>query len=173
MCDHVPDDAGSKRKLSYSSSNSSCPEEASEVEVVSSQYSDKEVTVLGLPEEVPPNLVVKAPNFKQNFAPDRSRQIQPSSHVAPSYLPSGEATETGGNVNTDNTEELSGEDEDEVPALPSVKTLTNKFQAFSCNINQEKVKVRNRSLSGESKVRVAGEQRTSPGAGDGEKAIRE
>ena len=141
------EDVGAKRKLSYSSSSSSSPDETGELEVVSSQYSDKEVTVLGLPEEIPPNLVVKGPNFKQNFASDRSRQIQPSSHVAPSYLPSGEATETVGNINHDNTEELSDEDEDEVPALPSVKTLTNKFQAFSCNINQEKVKVSQKLFS--------------------------
>ena len=132
---------GSKRKLSYSSSNSSSPEDASEQELLHSRYSDKEVTVLGLPEEVPPNLVVRGPNLKHNFAPDRSRQIQPSSHVAPSYLPTGETTETGENVDHDDTEELSAEEEDQVPALPSVKTLTNKFQTISCNVNKEKVKV--------------------------------
>ena len=111
-------------------------------------YADKEVTVLGLPEEIPPNLVVRGTNNSHhhnvNVASERSRQIQPSSHVAPSYLPSGESTETPLDEDEEDTEDLSGdEDEDDaVPALPSVKTLTNKFQAFSCSPSLTKPSVK-------------------------------
>ena len=110
-------------------------------------YADKEVTVLGLPEEIPPNLVVRATNQSQqqnvNVATERSRQIQPSSHVAPSYLPSGESTEIPLDEDKEETEDLSDEDEDDaVPALPSVKTLTNKFQAFSCRTSPSKPSVK-------------------------------
>ena len=111
-------------------------------------YADKEVTVLGLPEEIPPNLVVRGPTITTshhnvNVASERSRQIQPSSHVAPSYLPTGESTESTRDEAEDDSEDLSDEDEDDaVPALPSVKTLTNKFQAFSCTTSLTKPSVK-------------------------------
>ena len=97
-------------------------------------YSDKEVTVLGIPEEIPDNLVVKndSINFNCASASERSRQIQPSSHVAPSYLPNGDIIDdyTVDNYD-DNNEDHADDEDDEVPALPSVKLLTNKFQSIA------------------------------------------
>ena len=92
------------------------------------------VTVLGLPEEVPPSLTVRPPpNGYYNVSSQRGRQIQPSSHVAPSFLPGGETVEEGeaGVVGAGSDGEEDGEDEAEVPALPSVKLLTTRFQALS------------------------------------------
>ena len=133
-------------------SNSSSPPEVSEPEPRvrhlserNSSYADKEVTVLGLPEEIPTHLVVRGTHTQHNVnvASERSRQIQPSSHVAPSYLPTGESTEAPPDEEDGVTEDLSGEDEeDDVPALPSVKTLTNKFQAFSCQSSLKKPTVK-------------------------------
>jgi len=92
------------------------------------------VTVLGIPEEIPDNLVVKndSINFNCASASERSRQIQPSSHVAPSYLPNGDIIDdyTVDNYD-DNNEDHADDEDDEVPALPSVKLLTNKFQSIA------------------------------------------
>ena len=95
--------------------------------------SDKEITILGIPKERPNLLFVKRENVHVNCANgnERSRQIQPSSHVAPSYLPNGEATDGLTDDNCDDSEKEAGEeDDDEVPALPSVRMLTNKFQTI-------------------------------------------
>ena len=95
--------------------------------------SDKEITILGIPKERPNLLFVKRENVHVNCANgnERSRQIQPSSHVAPSYLPNGEATDGLTDDNGDDSEKEAGdEDDDEVPALPSVRMLTNKFQTI-------------------------------------------
>merc|ERR1712126_326517 len=96
-------------------------------------YSDKEVTVLGIPEEIPENLVVKNDSIHFNYASaERSRQIQPSSHVAPSYLPNGDIIDDDTvDDYDDNNEDHADDEDDEVPALPSVKLLTNKFQSIS------------------------------------------
>lgn len=95
--------------------------------------SDKAITVLGIPEERPNFLFVKKENNLVNCANgnERSRQIQPSSHVPPSYLPNGEATDDpGADTGDDSEKDAQEEDEDEVPALPSVRMLTNKFQTI-------------------------------------------
>ena len=95
--------------------------------------SDKEITVLGIPEERPNLLFVKRENNLVNCANgnERSRQIQPSSHVPPSYLPNGEATDDPTADSGDESEkDAEDEEDDEVPALPSVRMLTNKFQTI-------------------------------------------
>ena len=96
-------------------------------------YSDKEVTVLGIPEEIPQNLFVKRENVHVNCASgsERSRQIQPSSHVAPSHLPNGDVTEESTADDYDDNEDQADDEDDEVPALPSVRLLTNKFQTIA------------------------------------------
>ena len=110
-------------------------------------YSDKEVTVLGIPEEIPENPVVKNDSIHFNCASasERSRQIQPSSHVAPSYLPNGDIIDdyTVDNYD-DNNEDHADDEDDEVPALPSVKLLTNKFQSISVE-NKKPIKTVSRS----------------------------
>ena len=97
--------------------------------------SDKEITVLGITKERPNLLFVKRENAHVNCANgnERSRQIQPSSHVPPSYLPNGETTDGLTADNGNDSEKEAGDediDDDEVPALPSVRMLTNKFQTI-------------------------------------------
>ena len=95
-------------------------------------YSDKEITCLSTPEENPHIFFPKPENGLVNCSSgsERSRQIQPSTHVPPSYLPNGEATEELNANDYDDNEEHADDEDDEVPALPSVRLLTSKFQTI-------------------------------------------
>ena len=84
--------------------------------------------VVGISEDKPHSLIEKQRNCAANCGSERSRQIQPSSHMPPSYLPNGEATEDL--VAVDYNEEPADEEDDEIPELPSVKWLTNKFRTL-------------------------------------------
>ena len=115
-------------------------------------YSEKEVTVLGIPEEIPSHLFVRNDNVQiqyNNYSMERSRQIQPSSHVAPSHLPNGDITEDYTVDNYDDNDDQADDEDDEVPALPSVKLLTNKFQS----INVEN-KIPAKSVSGHDSIKI-------------------
>ena len=93
---------------------------------------NKEITSPSTPEENPHIFFPKQENVLVNCSSgsERSRQIQPSTHVPPSYLPNGEATEELSADDYDDNEEHADGENDEVPALPSVRLLTNKFQTI-------------------------------------------
>lgn len=95
-------------------------------------YYDREITSPSTPEENPHILFPKPENVLVNCSSgsERSRQIQPSTHVPPSYLPNGEATEELNADEYDDNVEHADDENDEVPALPSVRLLTSKFQTI-------------------------------------------
>ena len=94
--------------------------------------SDKEISRLDISEENPHIFFPKSENVLVNCSngSERSRQIQPSTHVPPSYLPNGEATEELNEDDYDDNEEHADDEDSDVPALPSVRMLTSKFQTI-------------------------------------------
>merc|ERR1711892_207509 len=92
-------------------------------------YAVNEVTVLGSLEDIPAPLS-GSQNTKKSYnqSLERSRQIQPSSRIAPAYPPTADEDVFNGIAATaedDTTDDISDED---IPVLPSVKQLANRFQ---------------------------------------------
>ena len=84
-------------------------------------YAENEVTVFTFTEETPNSLTV-IPEVTDNRS--SSRQIQPSLHTAPADPPTADSD----NLTIRLNEDEKGDVEEDVPVLPSVKKLANKFQ---------------------------------------------
>jgi hypothetical protein len=84
-------------------------------------YAENEVTVFTFTEEAPNSLTV-IPEVTNNRS--LSRQIQPSMHIAPADPPIADSDDLIVILKDD----TKGDAEEDVPVLPSVKKLANKFQ---------------------------------------------
>lgn len=103
-------------------------------------YATNEVTVFGLHEDLTTGLSVKqVPEGGFNRSLEKARQIQPSSHIAPAEPPTAGRDDL--NNTTDNgvhhiqygIDDKSDDEDVEVPVLPSVKQLANRFQVMKAS----------------------------------------
>ena len=135
----------------FSPSTTTLDDNKTDATTTRAERREKEVMVFGDPEEMISNtLTVRSDSYNYNCASlEKPRQIQPSSHMAPSHLPNGDTivhhhedyVDDHGADNNDDDEE-----EDVVPALPSVKVLTDKFHSITIENKKKPVVKSVRSL---------------------------
>ena len=134
----------------FSPSTTTLDDNKTDATTTRAERREKEVMVFGDPEEMISNtLTVRSDSYNYNCASlEKPRQIQPSSHMAPSHLPNGDTivhhddyVDDHGADNDDDEEE-----DDVVPALPSVKVLTDKFHSITIENKKKPVVKSVRSL---------------------------